>query len=95
MLIATKEFYDAENQLNLISEKNNRLLINTVKSLLDGELIKVNRKRICKRLDDLNKGSYANKRLKELLLLLLISNELRDNYEFINQLNLLDNIENC
>ena len=95
MLIATKkEFYDAENQLNLISEKNNRLLINTVKSLLDGELIKVNRKKeYAKRLDDLNKGSYANKRLKELLLLLLISNELRDNYEFINQLNLLDNIE--
>lgn len=95
MLIATKkEFYDAENQLNLISEKDNRLLVNTVKRLLDGELIKVNRKKeYAKRLDDLNKGSYANKRLKELLLLLLISNELRDNYEFINQLNLLDNIE--
>lgn len=95
MLIATKkEFYDAENQLNLISEKDNRLLINTVKTLLDSEHIKVNRKKeYAKRLDDLNKGSYANKRLKELLLLLLISNELRDNYEFINQLNLLDNIE--
>lgn len=95
MLIATKkEFYDAESQLNLISEKDNRLLINTVKSLLDSELIKVNRKKeYTKKLDALNKGSYANKRLKEFLLLLLISNELRDNYEVLNQLNLLDNIE--
>lgn len=95
MLIATKkEFYNVENQLNLISEKDNRLLTNTVKSFLDTEFIKVNRKKeYAKRLDELNKGSYSNKRLKELLLLLLISNEFRDNYEHIKQLNLLDNLE--
>ena len=65
MLIATKkEFYDVENQLNLISEKDNRLLTNTVKSLLDTEFIKANRKKeYAKRLDELNKGSYSNKRL--------------------------------
>lgn len=74
------EFHEVDEQLNNVEEKDNELLKNTTTELLDSNVLKANRKKeYSKRLAELEKGSFANKRLEEFLLLLAFSNDFRDN----------------
>ena len=68
------EFHEVDEQLNNVEEKDNELLKNTTTELLDSNVLKANRKKeYSKRLAELGKGSFANKRLEEFLLLLAFS----------------------
>ena len=94
MLVAsTTEFKDVYKQLDNIEEKDNQLLEATTKALLDSNVLKASRKKeYNNRLMNLDKGSYANMRLEELLLLLAFSNDFRDNNDLLEKAGLTKNI---
>ena len=87
------EFHEVDEQLKNVSEKDNELLKNTTTELLDSNVLKVNRKKeYSKRLAKLGKGSFANKRLEEFLLLLAFSNDFRDNNDLLEKVGLTQNV---
>lgn len=80
------EFDEVEELLKNIEEKDNELLKNTTIELLDSNLLKTNRnKEYNRRLSALGKGSFANRRLEEFLLLLAFSNDFRDNNDLLDK----------
>lgn len=90
----TEEFADVNESLGEVPKRDNTILIDTTKKILESEYIKKNRKKeYQKRLDQLDNGSYENKRVKELLLLLAFSNDFRDNSEMLNKAGLSDDIK--
>lgn len=90
---STAEFYEVNKQLKNVEEKNNKLLKETTTLLIDSSVLKTNRKKeYCKRLENLGKGSYANQRLEEFLLLLVFSNDFRDNNDLLEKANLTQNV---
>lgn len=87
------EFHEVDEQLKSVKEKDNELLKNTTTKLLDSNVLKVNRKKeYSKRLAKLGKGSFANKRLEEFLLLLAFSNDFRDNNDLLEKVGLTQNV---
>ena len=87
------EFHEVDEQLNNVEEKDNELLKNTTTELLDSNVLKANRKKeYSKRLAKLGKGSFANKRLEEFLLLLAFSNDFRDNNDLLEKVGLTQNV---
>lgn len=87
------EFHEVDEQLNNVEEKDNELLKNTTTELLDSNVLKANRKKeYSKRLAELGKGSFANKRLEEFLLLLAFSNDFRDNNDLLEKAELTQNV---
>lgn len=87
------EFHEVDEQLNNVEEKDNELLKNTTTELLDSNVLKANRKKeYSKRLAGLGKGSFANKRLEEFLLLLAFSNDFRDNNDLLEKAGLTQNV---
>ena len=87
------EFHEVDEQLKSVKEKDNELLKNTTTKLLDSNVLKVNRKKeYSKRLAELGKGSFANKRLEEFLLLLAFSNDFRDNNDLLEKVGLTQNV---
>ena len=87
------EFYEVDEQLNNVEEKDNELLKNTTTELLDSNVLKANRKKeYSKRLAELGKGSFANKRLEEFLLLLAFSNDFRDNNDLLEKAGLTQSV---
>lgn len=87
------EFHEVDEQLKSVKEKDNELLKNTTTKLLDSNVLKVNRKKeYSKRLVELGKGSFANKRLEEFLLLLAFSNDFRDNNDLLEKVGLIQNV---
>lgn len=87
------EFHEVDEQLKNVREKDNELLKNTTTELLDSNVLKVNRKKeYSKRLAKLGKGSFANKRLEEFLLLLAFSNDFRDNNDLLEKVGLTQNV---
>lgn len=90
---STAEFYEVNKQLKNVEEKNNKLLKETTTLLIDSSVLKTNRKKeYCRRLENLGKGSYANQRLEEFLLLLVFSNDFRDNNDLLEKANLTQNV---
>lgn len=90
---STKEFHDVNEQLKNIEEKDNKILEETTTSLIDSNVLKANRKKeYSKRLSNLGKGSFANKRLEEFLLLLAFSNDFRDNNDMLEKAGLTENV---
>lgn len=80
------EFDEVEKLFKNIEEKDNELLKNTTIELLDSNLLKTNRnKEYNRRLSALGKGSFANRRLEEFLLLLAFSNDFRDNNDLLDK----------
>ena len=80
------EFDEVEELLKNIEEKDNELLKNTTIELLASNLLKTNRnKEYNRRLSALGKGSFANRRLEEFLLLLAFSNDFRDNNDLLDK----------
>lgn len=80
------EFDEVEELFKNIEEKDNELLKNTTIELLDSNLLKANRnKEYNRRLSALGKGSFANRRLEEFLLLLAFSNDFRDNNDLLDK----------
>lgn len=89
----TTEFHAVNGQLKGIEEKDNSLLQETTIILLDSNVLKANRKKeYSKRLRNLEKGSFANKRLEEFLLLLAFSNDFRDNNKLLEKADLTPNV---
>ena len=87
------EFHEVDEQLKNVEEKDNELLKNTTTELLDSNVLKANRKKeYSKRLAELEKGSFANKRLEEFLLLLAFSNDFRDNNDLLEKAGLTQNV---
>lgn len=87
------EFHEVDEQLKNVEEKDNELLKNTTTELLDSNVLKANRKKeYSKRLAELGKGSFANKRLEEFLLLLAFSNDFRDNNDLLEKAGLTQNV---
>lgn len=87
------EFHEVDAQLNNVEEKDNELLKNTTTELLDSNVLKANRKKeYSKRLAELGKGSFANKRLEEFLLLLAFSNDFRDNNDLLEKAGLTQSV---
>lgn len=87
------EFHEVDEQLNNVEEKDNGLLKNTTTELLDSNVLKANRKKeYSKRLAELGKGSFANKRLEEFLLLLAFSNDFRDNNDLLEKAGLTQSV---
>lgn len=87
------EFHEVDEQLNKVEEKDNELLKNTTTELLDSNVLKANRKKeYSKRLAELGKGSFANKRLEEFLLLLAFSNDFRDNNDLLEKAGLTQSV---
>lgn len=87
------EFHEVDEQLKSVKEKDNELLKNTTAKLLDSNVLKVNRKKeYSKRLAELGKGSFANKRLEEFLLLLAFSNDFRDYNDLLEKVGLTQNV---
>lgn len=87
------EFHEVDEQLNNVEEKDNELLKNTTTELLDSNVLKANRKKeYSKRLAELGKGSFANKRLEEFLLLLAFSNDFRDNNDLLEKAGLTQSV---
>ena len=87
------EFHEVDEQLKNVREKDNEMLKNTTTELLDSNVLKVNRKKeYSKRLAKLGKGSFANKRLEEFLLLLAFSNDFRDNNDLLEKVGLTQNV---
>lgn len=87
------EFHEVDEQLNNVEEKDNELLKNTTIELLDSNVLKANRKKeYSKRLAELGKGSFANKRLEEFLLLLAFSNDFRDNNDLLEKAGLTQSV---
>ena len=87
------EFHEVDEQLNNVEEKDNELLKNTTTELLDSNVLKANRKKeYSKRLAKLGKGSFANKRLEEFLLLLAFSNDFRDNNDLLEKAGLTQSV---
>ena len=87
------EFHEVDEQLNNVAEKDNELLKNTTTELLDSNVLKANRKKeYSKRLAKLGKGSFANKRLEEFLLLLAFSNDFRDNNDLLEKAGLTQSV---
>lgn len=90
---STTEFYEVDEQLKNVEEKDNKLLKETTTVLLDSNVLKANRKKeYSKRLANLGKGSFANKRLEEFLLLLAFSNDFRDNNDLLEKAGLTQNV---
>ncbi len=90
---STTEFHDVDNHLKNVEEKDNGLLIETTKELLNSNVLKANRKKeYSKRLANLGKGSYENKRLEEFLLLLAFSNDFRDNNDLLEKAGLTQKV---
>ena len=94
MLKASKtEFHEVNEQLKNIEEKDNDLLKETTNNLLESNVLKANRKKeYSNRLKNLGKGSAANKRLEEFLLLLAFSNDFRDNNDLLEKAGLTKNV---
>ena len=94
MLAASKtEFHDVGEKLKKVKVKDNQLLKETTTALLESNVLKANReKEYKKRLANLGKGSFANKRLEEFLLLLAFSNDFRDNNNLLEKAALTQNI---
>ena len=91
--VSMTEFHEVDEQLKSVKEKDNELLKNTTTKLLDSNVLKVNRKKeYSKRLAKLGKGSFANKRLEEFLLLLAFSNDFRDNNDLLEKVGLTQNV---
>ena len=87
------EFHEVDEQLNNVEEKDNELLKYTTTELLDSNVLKANRKKeYSKRLAELGKGSFANKRLEEFLLLLAFSNDFRDNNDLLEKAGLTQSV---
>lgn len=87
------EFHEVDEQLKNVEEKDNELLKNTTTELLDSNMLKANRKKeYSKRLANLGKGSFANRRLEEFLLLLAFSNDFRDNNDLLEKAGLTQNV---
>lgn len=87
------EFHEVDEQLKNVEEKDNELLKNTTTELLDSNVLKANRKKeYSKRLAELGKGSFANRRLEEFLLLLAFSNDFRDNNDLLEKAGLTRNV---
>lgn len=87
------EFHEVDEQLNNVEEKDNELLKNTTTELLYSNVLKANRKKeYSKRLAELGKGSFANKRLEEFLLLLAFSNDFRDNNDLLEKAGLTQSV---
>ncbi len=87
------EFHEVDEQLKNVREKDNEMLKNTTTGLLDSNVLKVNRKKeYSKKLAKLGKGSFANKRLEEFLLLLAFSNDFRDNNDLLEKVGLTQNV---
>ena len=87
------EFHEVDEQLKSVEEKDNELLKNTTSELLDSNVLKANRKKeYSKRLANLGKGSFANRRLEEFLLLLAFSNDFRDNNDLLEKAGLTQNV---
>lgn len=87
------EFHEVDVQLNNVEEKDNELLKKTTTELLDSNVLKANRKKeYSKRLAELGKGSFANKRLEEFLLLLAFSNDFRDNNDLLEKAGLTQSV---
>ena len=87
------EFHEVDEQLNNVEEKDNELLKNTTTELLDSNVLKANRKKeYSKRLAELGKGSFANKRLEEFLFLLAFSNDFRDNNDLLEKAGLTQSV---
>ena len=87
------EFHEVDEQLNNVEEKDNELLKNTTTELLDSNVLKANRKKeYSKKLAELGKGSFANKRLEEFLLLLAFSNDFRDNNDLLEKAGLTQSV---
>lgn len=80
------EFDEVEKLFKNIEEKDNELLKNTTIELVYSNLLKTNRnKEYNRRLSALGKGSFANRRLEEFLLLLAFSNDFRDNNDLLDK----------
>lgn len=87
------EFHEVDAQLKNVEEKDNELLKKTTTELLDSNVLKANRKKeYSKRLAELGKGSFANKRLEEFLLLLAFSNDFRDNNDLLEKAGLTQSV---
>lgn len=87
------EFHDVDDQLKNVNEKDNQLLKKTTLALLESNVLKANRKKeYNNRLTNLGKGSYANRRLEEFLLLLAFSNDFRDNNDLLEKAGLTQNV---
>ena len=87
------EFHEVDEQLNNVEEKDNELLKNTTTELLDSNVLKTNRKKeYSKRLAELGKGSFANNRLEEFLLLLAFSNDFRNNNDLLEKAGLTQGV---
>ena len=87
------EFHEVDEQLKNVKEKDNELLKNTTTELLDSNVLKDNRKKeYSKKLAELGKGSFTNKRLEEFLLLLAFSNDFRDNNDLLEKAGLTQNV---
>ena len=87
------EFQDVDDQLKNVNEKDNQLLKKTTLALLESNVLKANRKKeYNNRLITLGKGSYANRRLEEFLLLLAFSNDFRDNNDLLEKAGLTQNV---
>jgi DNA (cytosine-5)-methyltransferase 1 len=90
---STTEFREVDKQLKNIKAKDNMLLKETTTVLLDSDVLKANRKKeYKKRFDNLEKGSFSNKRLEEFLLLLAFSNDFRDNNDLLEKAGLTQNV---
>lgn len=94
MLKASKtEFHEVNEQLQKIEEKDDNLLKETTNILLESNVLKANRKKeYSNRLMNLGKGTTANKRLEEFLLLLAFSNDFRDNNDLLEKAGLTQNV---
>lgn len=91
---ATTEFIDVDKQLGNIEEKDNSMIEVTTTLLLESNVLKANRKKeYSKRLTKLGKGSFANKRLGEFLLLLAFSNDFRDNNDTLEKAGLTSSVK--
>ncbi len=87
------EFQNVDSYLRNIVVKDNKLLKDTTRALLDSAILKTNRKKeYANRLKNLDKGSYANIRLTEFLLLLTFSNDFRDNKDVLEKEGLLQSV---
>ena len=87
------EFHDVDEQLKNVNKQDNQLLKETTSALLESNVLKENRKKeYNKRLTNLGKGSYANRRLEEFLLLLAFSNDFRDNNDLLEKAGLTQNV---
>lgn len=87
------EFHDVDEQLKNVNKQDNQLLKETTLALLESNVLKENRKKeYNKRLTNLGKGSYANRRLEEFLLLLAFSNDFRDNNDLLEKAGLTQNV---